>query len=219
MIEFKGWPKTPRLFRDMIVTEKIDGTNSAVIIEEAEGDLNIALENVPDGARAVVTTGAGAPDFEGSSVFFVAAQSRKRLITPGKTTDNHGFAQWAHENATDLVRILGPGRHFGEWWGSGIPRGYGLQQKKRFSLFNVMRYDFSGSKDADFGLRTVPVLSEGPFNLDEVATQLGQLALLGSKAAPGFMSPEGVVVFHEAAGQVFKATLENDEAPKGLMAA
>jgi hypothetical protein len=34
VIEFQGWPKTPRLFRDMIVTEKIDGTNSAVIIEE-----------------------------------------------------------------------------------------------------------------------------------------------------------------------------------------
>ena len=32
-IDFTEWPKTPRLFRDMIVTEKIDGTNSAVGIK------------------------------------------------------------------------------------------------------------------------------------------------------------------------------------------
>lgn len=33
-------------------------------------------------------------------------------------------------------------------------------------------------------------------------------------AAPGFMRPEGVVVYHSA-GQVFKALIENDDQPKG----
>lgn len=32
MIEFKAWPKIPRLFRDVIITEKIDGTNAAIHI-------------------------------------------------------------------------------------------------------------------------------------------------------------------------------------------
>ena len=36
----------------------------------------------------------------------------------------------------------------------------------------------------------------------------------GSVAAPGFMRPEGVVVFHTANGTLFKKTIEKDEAPK-----
>ena len=36
-----------------------------------------------------------------------------------------------------------------------------------------------------------------------------------SVAAPGFMKPEGVVVFHTAGNLGFKKTLEKDEVPKG----
>ncbi|MGY5131288.1 RNA ligase family protein [Streptomyces nigrescens] len=34
MYEFTAWPKTPRLFRDIVVTEKIDGTNAAIHFDE-----------------------------------------------------------------------------------------------------------------------------------------------------------------------------------------
>jgi hypothetical protein len=44
---------------------------------------------------------------------------------------------------------------------------------------------------------------------------LSKLREEGSLAAPGFMNPEGVVVFHLAAGMGFKKTLEKDEVPKG----
>jgi LexA DNA binding domain len=37
----------------------------------------------------------------------------------------------------------------------------------------------------------------------------------GSAAAPGFMRPEGVVIFHTASGALFKQTIEKDEEPKG----
>lgn len=37
----------------------------------------------------------------------------------------------------------------------------------------------------------------------------------GSEAAPGFMHPEGVVIFHSQSGALFKKTFENDEAGKG----
>jgi hypothetical protein len=164
----------------MVITEKIDGTNAAVIVTE-------------DGA--------------------VAAQSRNRLITP--ESDNFGFAQWAQDNAGALASALGPGRHYGEWWGSGIQRGYGLAKgEKRFSLFNVHRYgdaDLSGVP----GLGVVPVLHVGPFATPEVRRTLLDLGITGSHAAPGFDKPEGIIIFHVAAQQVFKATLENDEAPKG----
>jgi hypothetical protein len=38
----------------------------------------------------------------------------------------------------------------------------------------------------------------------------------GSMAAPGFMKPEGVVVFHVAGNVGFKKTIEDDESPKSL---
>ena len=38
----------------------------------------------------------------------------------------------------------------------------------------------------------------------------------GSIAAPGFLRPEGVVVFHTAAMIGFKKTIENDDKPKSL---
>ncbi len=184
-IAFQAWPKTPRLFRHMTVTEKLDGTNGAIIITE-------------DGR--------------------VAAQSRNRLITPGKTTDNYGFAGWVYANAGELVDLLGPGRHFGEWWGGGIARRYGLEgSDKRFSLFNTARYRDMDLHNVD-GLGVVPVLYEGPFNTYTVEGLANELRRNGSYAAPGFMNPEGIVVYHSAAGSVFKVLLENDELPKGVAA-
>lgn len=40
----------------------------------------------------------------------------------------------------------------------------------------------------------------------------------GSFAAPGFMRPEGIIVYHSASGHVFKVLLEDDDRPKGLVA-
>lgn len=184
-IEFEPWPKIARLNRDITITEKIDGTNAAVVVHT---------------------------DGEGQCV--VAAQSRKRLITPGD--DNFGFARWVHENAVDLAATLGPGRHFGEWWGSGIQRGYGLDKgEKRFSLFNTARYgplDLSAVPK----LGVVPVLFQGPFGEMAVSDSLDALRFHGSVAAPGFMDPEGIIVFHSAAQQMFKVTIHGDEAPKSV---
>lgn len=200
---FEPWPKIARLNRPMIITEKIDGTNAAVNITAVPAgetypisDALIEIVENPDGG-----------------VFLVHAQSRNRLIYPGQ--DNAGFAAWVKANAHLLALTLGPGRHFGEWWGSGIQRGYGLPKgEKRFSLFNVSRY-------SDFDLTalpevsTVPVLYKGPFLTVLVASVIDDLRRFGSHAAPGFMKPEGVIVFHTAANLPFKVTLEGDEAPKG----
>jgi hypothetical protein len=201
-IEFQGWPKTPRLFRDIVVTEKIDGTNAAIIIEQvAEVDQSAAF------AYVTLDTELGAVRFA------VAAQSRKRLITP--ESDNFGFATWVQENAADLVRLLGPGRHFGEWWGKGIQRGYGLDER-RFSLFNVARHGAT-ALDSQGLLHVVPILYHGPFSEVGIKFTLHTLAQEGSVAAPGFDKPEGVVVYHAAARQSFKVLLENDDIPKGLV--
>jgi hypothetical protein len=135
--------------------------------------------------------------------------SRTRWITP--TDDNYGFAKWAHANKEELMK-LGPGQHFGEWWGLGIQRGYS-QTIKKFSLFNTARWSNDGIRPLCCGV--VPVLYMGLFDTDEVKKAVNRLAHFGSSAAPGFAKPEGVVVYHQAARIYFKKTIEKDEEWKG----
>lgn len=173
--EFAPFPKIPRLFRDVVITEKIDGTNASVLVTE-DGD--------------------------------VQAASRTRWISPD--SDNFGFAAWVREHEEDLRVGLGPGHHFGEWWGRGIQRGYGLDHK-RFSLFNVKKW----GEARPACCHVVPVIWVGTFSTVAAGSALADLQHGGSRAAPGFMKPEGIVVFHTAGSVLFKATIERDEEPKG----
>ena len=170
--EFIPFPKIPRLSRECIVTEKIDGTNALVAITNT-GDFLIG--------------------------------SRSRWITP--QDDNFGFAKWAYDNKEELLK-LGPGRHFGEWWGAGIGRRYGLNEK-RFSLFNTSRRH--GSEDLPACCSVVPIMAMGNMEDGCVSDALESLRRFGSRAAEGFMNPEGVVIYHTASRQMFKKTLEKDE--------
>ena len=99
----------------------------------------VAFPKIPRLSRRCVITekidGTNACIFIGEDGEFLVG-SRTRWITP--ENDNHGFARWAYEHKDELLG-LGPGRHFGEWWGQGIQRGYGLKEK-RFSLFNTSRW-------------------------------------------------------------------------------
>ena len=141
----------------------------------------------------------------------IRAASRNRWITP--EDDNNGFAKWVRDNADEL-RGLGPGAHFGEWWGAGVQRRYGLDQK-RFSLFNVTRWEVPNPEMTVHGCHVVPVLFQGMFDSARIAERLEWLKANGSVAAPGFMRPEGIVVFHSAQGHLFKVTCEKDFEHKG----
>lgn len=139
----------------------------------------------------------------------IIAGSRSRWLIDG--ADNFGFAAWVKEHEEEL-RGLGVGYHYGEWYGQGIQRGYGLTER-RFALFNVKRWD-NPSRPAC--CEAVPVLGSG-FEADGVVKRLvDELIANGSRAVPGFMKPEGVVVFHTAAGTLQKVLIEGDDKPKGL---
>lgn len=200
-LEFQGWGKTPRLFRDIVITEKIDGTNAAVIIKKVD-------EYEADRIDAHVTR-----DVDGQW-WAIGAQSRKRIIKPG--ADNYGFAGWVYSNAYLLRDLLGEGYHYGEWWGKGIQRGYGLDEK-RFSLFNVNRYADAAAR-ANGLFDVVPTMYAGPYSEEAVRRALIGLTNGGSWAAPEYTNPEGVIVYHSASNQVYKALLDNDHLPKGLVA-
>jgi hypothetical protein len=130
----------------------------------------------------------------------------------GQTGDNCGFFLWALEHKEDLLK-LGTGRHFGEWWGQGIQRGYGLKEK-RFSLFNTSRWSDASVRPAC--CHVVPVLYEGMFDTSKIEECVARLRSEGSIAAPGFMRPEGIVCFHTQGNFGLKKTLEKDEEHKGM---
>ncbi len=136
----------------------------------------------------------------------IKAASRNRFITV--EDDNYGFAMWVQQNKEDLLK-LGPGVHHGEWWGLGIQRGYGVDSK-RFSLFNTQRWT-----KPDVVLPTcvgvVPVLAHGEFSRQFVGEVMTSLKSSGSIAAPGFMNPEGVVVYVHGTDMLIKETFEYNE--------
>lgn len=158
--------------------------------------------------------------------------SKTRWITP--QDDNHGFSRWAHAHRDELM-TLGVGTHRGEWWGSGIQRGYGLKGgEKRWSLFNVSRWCLHGLPPARIATEDpriekfqdvlppccglVPVLYAGIFTTEACDNALEWLKANGSSAAPDYHNPEGIVVFHTGNHVCFKKTILKDEIPKSRAA-
>lgn len=237
-LAFEPFPKMARLNREVVITEKIDGSNAQVFItpisKHSQDPFCLDYWYGPD-----------------ASTWGIYAGSRTRWLQPEKNLDNYGFAAWVKENVEELKR-LGHGRHFGEWWGQGVQRNYGLTEK-RFSLFNVGRWfplhdsrscgDAFKLGDGQPGVfqliphpeanpaicdldpleaegpkccHVVPTIWRGNFDIFDCRACLEMLRLHGSFAAPGWKTPEGLVIFHEAAKKCFKVTLDGDEKPKSL---
>lgn len=175
MSEFVPFQKIGRLSREIIITEKIDGTNGVIAIGE-DGSFEVG--------------------------------SRNRWL--GTDGDNFGFGKWALTHKDELIAGLGVGRHYGEWWGQGIRRRYDLTEK-RFSLFNVSKWGDTRPACC----HVVPTLWKGDFDTNEITCVMSELKANGSIAAPGFMRPEGVVIYHAQSNVLFKKTFEKDDAGKG----
>lgn len=176
--EFKAYGKTPRLNKVIHISEKLDGTNGAIIISK-------------DGR--------------------VAAQSRNRIVTPGKSTDNHGFASFVYERAGALRDALGVGHHYGEFVGRKIGRGYDVD--KTFYLFNPRHAE--AVRDVD-NLEIVPqLLAWGNFNSAAIDGALQGLVDHGSYIDQN-QRPEGIIVFHSASKQVYKVLTDADDIPKSV---
>lgn len=204
-MEFVKWPSIPRLSKEkVIVTEKIDGSNSCIRIR--------AFDTDEDRSEQIDTISLDGDQYT------LWAQSRTRILGPTKDKDNFGFAKWVYDNAPELVTILGPGDHYGEWWGSKIQRGYGLTNgERRFSLFNATRWEeaidiFPGSTGV-YNLCTVPILFSGSFQTLNLETLRTGLSLEGSVAMPGFKA-EGMVVYLRELRASYKVLLENDDIHK-----
>jgi len=190
-LKFEGMEKIGRMKRECTITEKIDGTNAQILFDE-DGNLLVG--------------------------------SRKREIWPEGTEgkpkgcDNTGFARWVYDNRDELFEFLGQGRHFGEWCGGKIQRGYGIKERK-FLLFNSGRFG-EGKQEipeglVESGLGVVPILYQGVFTTDAIDDVMDDLKATGSHFVVGFMNPEGIVVYHHAIRRNFKITFEHDGTGKG----
>lgn len=205
-MDFIKFPKIPRLNRECMITEKIDGTNASIFI------------------TSVIEALANGWGFSGQEIIrlsdnsIILAASRNRWLSSDK--DNYGFFKWVNTNREELVK-LGPGLHRGEWWGYGIQKRYNETLKKAkktgkmFTLFNTWRWRGEDEESTPPECcSVVPVLYQGPFHSKAAKDTVQGLRDGGSVICPG-AEAEGIVVFHVAANSYFKVTLDNDEMPKG----
>lgn len=186
--EFRKWPKIPRFFEtEIVVSEKIDGTNGLICI------------------------------YPSQELYKIKAGSRNRWLSIDN--DNFGFAKWVKDNSEELISLLGPGYHYGEWWGQGIQRTYDMEEKI-FSLFNTHRWGHLQEEKAicdvvphvkfNFGSCTGSDIDSEMASFDEILQDI-HVSLTPSGQSPcakkygkEYFNVEGFMLFHQRANQIFK---------------
>lgn len=185
--EFQPYPKTPRLNREVIVTEKIDGTNALVYVDE-RGErahagsknrwLTIESDNfgfarwVCDNQEELLKLGSGFHHGE----WWGRGIQKRYLSVSDKRFSLFNVSRWADDAARPACCLVVP------------------------TLFR--------------GTFEELMLTEGDDSVSEYELILSKLVVGGSVAAPGDLA-EGVVIFHTASGHVYKRLLEDDEISKG----
>lgn len=139
----------------------------------------------------------------------VRAGSRSRWIST--TEDNYGFACFVDDNAEDLKK-LGPGYHYGEWWGQGIQRKYAMPRKV-FSLFNTNKWADEAARPACCDV--VPILYNGLITPEIIHRFSKPMAVseAGKKYGIEFDKPEGAMMYFTKANIYFKAPNEKGQKP------
>ena len=197
---FEPFAKISRLSRPIIITEKLDGSNGQLYVQSC-------AEFEAENPRVLTDGYADGIVYDDEWVLRVG--SRKRWLDASKAGDHFGFFKWAEEHFAELCLDLGSGRHYGEWWGQGIQRGYGLDEK-RFSLFNTHRWSDPAVRPEC--CHCVPIVGTADvFDTQAIDFALNILSDTGSHAAPGFKNPEGVVIYHPHGNVLMKKTFKGDD--------
>ena len=148
-----------------VISEKIDGTNGLIEINET---------NVRFGSRNRYISFSD--DNAGFANFFKDYEARFKDAAKDITTDKSY-----------------PLRIYGEWFGRGIQRGYGLKDK-----FFMPFSSFYSEKLIEYQVPNVitpNIMYTGKFSMEVVDTCMQQLKLNGSGVVKDYKQPEGIVIF------------------------
>ena len=203
MSNYASFPSIERLENIYcVISEKVDGTNSLIEINEV----------FPVGEPKEIQVRFG---------------SRNRYIT--FNNDNAGFANFFRhyearfkDVAADIIlkelEVSGetltecqeqyPLRIYGEWFGSGIQRGYGLKDKF-FMPFST----FYAEKLIEYQVPNIikpNIMYTGKFS-QEIADICMQTLTNGSLVIPEFKRPEGIVIHFPKYNLRLKQTFEGSK--------
>jgi len=182
--EFKKFKKIPRLSREIIITEKIDGTSGLIYIDETNsiyaGSRNRWLDDHNDN----------------HNFWHWTMENKEELLKLGK---GYHYGEWWGKG-------INRGYNLEEKRFSLFNTGKWVKDKT-ISLKEKQEY-------CPECCYVVPILYEGIFNEEEIESWIDHLKAWGSKASEGFMQPEGIIIYHKAGNLYFKKTIENDEKGK-----
>lgn len=190
MSEFKEFASISRLSRDMVVTEKLDGTNAQVTVLD-DGTVKAGSRN-----RWIQ------PDADNFG-FAAWVWQNERALREGLGVGTHYGEWWGSgiQRRYDLTE-----------------KRFSLFNVSRWSCANNDPSIQANGDTRCIEVpccHVVPVLYRGLFCTEKVDACLRVLSMCGSAAAIGFMKPEGVVVFHAASNALFKKTLDKNDGHKG----
>jgi hypothetical protein len=184
--EFKTFNKIARLSRDIVITEKIDGTNGLIYIDENNsmfiGSRNRWLDEHTDN--------------HGFYHWAIGNKEELLKLRPGY----HYGEFWGNGIQRGYNLLKGEKR-------------FSLFNTKRWikERNQILKEKQEYCPNCCY---VVPILYEGIFDTTIIDGTLTILKSNGSKASPDFMNPEGIVIYHKAGNVYFKKTIDNDEKGK-----
>jgi hypothetical protein len=198
--EFKEFKKIPRLSREIVITEKIDGTNGLIYIDEVNnifaGSRNRWLDEHTDN----------------HNFWHWVMGNKEELLKLGK---GYHYGEW-------WGKEIQRGYNLQEKRFSLFDTGKWIKREKNIKLdfptdaiinIPVLKEKQEYCPECCY---VVPILYEGMFDTEMIQAILDGLRIGGSRAvAPqSFMKPEGIIIYHKAGNYYFKKTIENDEKGK-----
>lgn len=195
IVEFKAYPKMGRFSREVIVTEKCDGTNAQVCITR-DGQFMV-------GSRTRWIT----PENDNYGFAKWAMEHKDELMTLGA---GRHFGEW-----------MGAGiqRNYGirekRWLMFNVTQFcLHTEEPQPIPTGDPVNVKMQSRLPACVGL--VPILWRGnmddlnvPFIMDDLKTN-------GSRIVPHYQNPEGIVIWHTASNTGWKKTIDGDDMPKSL---
>ena len=202
--EFKEFPKIARLNRDIIVTEKIDGTNGLIYINEEN--------NIFAGSRT-----RWLDDHNDNFGFYHwVIENKEDLLQLGK---GFHYGEWMGKGIQRGYRLNEKRFYLFNTlrWIDIYTLPEAARREYKDEYLDKIRKEYNNDKleYCPECCYVVPILYQGLFSQAMIENCLMTLKEKGSIAIPNYMNPEGVVIYHKVANMGFKVTIKNDEKPKG----